>query len=363
MLSRITAAALFAVLVLAAPPAHAAFPGANGKIAFTSFPNFDNEIATINPDGSGRVDLTANTVHDFSPSWSADGQWITFVREPAPGPCCDYDAVWKMRADGTSQTRLTFLPGHASNPVWSPDGQKIAFQRTEWPSRQGEIWTVNPDGTGEALLATPPCPPGADHGCHLGSLSWSPDGTKIAFANIPLICDFMPPECSLREGPPDVWTVTSDGTTAAPLNEDEAGDRSLDWSPDGARIAIERDWDIGVMSMDGSFVSLFVLTAAEDVTPAFSPDGQQIAWKSNVQGDHAIYLMDDDGGNVRRLGVGFEPSWQPLGAFDPYPRPGGGSPQRVPLVPSYAQCTSPNSQHVEPLDEPSCEPPALTSQV
>jgi hypothetical protein len=45
----------------------------------------------------------------------------------------------------------------------------------------------------------------------------------------------------------------------------------------------------------------------------------------------------------------------------PYPRPGGGSPYHVPLVPAYALCTSPNSQHVTPLDEPSCTPPVRES--
>jgi plastocyanin len=45
----------------------------------------------------------------------------------------------------------------------------------------------------------------------------------------------------------------------------------------------------------------------------------------------------------------------------PYPRPGSGSPLRVPLVPAFAKCTSPNSLHVAPLDSPSCSPPALES--
>ena len=46
-----------------------------------------------------------------------------------------------------------------------------------------------------------------------------------------------------------------------------------------------------------------------------------------------------------------------------YPRPGGATPLRVPLVPEYRQCTSPNSEHVAPLDEPSCTPPILGSNV
>ena len=44
-----------------------------------------------------------------------------------------------------------------------------------------------------------------------------------------------------------------------------------------------------------------------------------------------------------------------------YPRPGGGSPLRVPLVPSFAACASPNTHHVAPLDFDSCTPPQQES--
>jgi hypothetical protein len=44
-----------------------------------------------------------------------------------------------------------------------------------------------------------------------------------------------------------------------------------------------------------------------------------------------------------------------------YPRPGGGTPLRVALVPAYQECTSPNSTHVTPLGSPSCTPPAQES--
>ena len=44
-----------------------------------------------------------------------------------------------------------------------------------------------------------------------------------------------------------------------------------------------------------------------------------------------------------------------------YPRPSGGSPLNVPLVPEFAACTSPNSEHVAPLALGSCTPPAQQS--
>jgi hypothetical protein len=44
-----------------------------------------------------------------------------------------------------------------------------------------------------------------------------------------------------------------------------------------------------------------------------------------------------------------------------YPRPRGATPVRVPLVPAYAQCTTPNRTHGAPLVFPSCRPPAARS--
>jgi len=44
-----------------------------------------------------------------------------------------------------------------------------------------------------------------------------------------------------------------------------------------------------------------------------------------------------------------------------YPRPKGATPMRVPLVPAYRACASPNRQHGPPLSFGSCNPPALRS--
>ncbi len=46
-----------------------------------------------------------------------------------------------------------------------------------------------------------------------------------------------------------------------------------------------------------------------------------------------------------------------------YPRPGGATPLRVPMVPEYRQCSSPDSEHVAPLDEQSCTSPQLESSL
>jgi hypothetical protein len=49
--------------------------------------------------------------------------------------------------------------------------------------------------------------------------------------------------------------------------------------------------------------------------------------------------------------------------LDAYARPGSATPLKVPLVQEYSECTSPNSTHAQPLDEPSCSPASLRSSL
>ena len=109
-------------------PAHAAFPGENGRIAYDD----GVDIRTINPDGSGDLQLTTDPVPDWDPEWSPDGQRILFtsIRDDLALQ------VYVMNADGTGQMRLTQPPEQAYGPAWSPDGQRIVFVR------DGDLWLM-----------------------------------------------------------------------------------------------------------------------------------------------------------------------------------------------------------------------------
>jgi len=86
VLVRGLAAMVAPVSLLAGPvePAHAAFPGQNGRIAFTSNRDGNSEIYTMNPDGSDQKRLTFNSSSgldsDGDPTLSPDGKKIAFTR-------------------------------------------------------------------------------------------------------------------------------------------------------------------------------------------------------------------------------------------------------------------------------------------
>ena len=93
------------------------------------------------------------------------------------------------------------------------------------------------------------------------------------------------------------------------------------WSPDGRKIAFVSGRDgnsnIYVMDADGKNVHQLTDHPVSDTNPAWSPNGRKIAFQSSRDGNMEIYVMDADGGNVRRLPhrLAFDimPAWSPNG--------------------------------------------------
>ena len=132
-----------AVLILAtvlgvsvSPSAQAAYPGKDGKIAFTRA----NQIYTIKADGSGLTQLTTNG-KNYRPRYSPNGKQIAYVHETADG----YRDIWLMRADGSNQRRLTRV-GDVAGASWAPDGKALAFAGGQ--DLELEVIYRYPDGWG-----------------------------------------------------------------------------------------------------------------------------------------------------------------------------------------------------------------------
>src|SRR5919197_6728611 len=103
-----------ALAALAAGQARAAFPGMNGKIVFETNRDGNEEIYTMNADGTNRVDLTRNPADDTDPRWSADGSRIVF----ASNRTGNYQ-IYTMNADGSGITRVTHDANDDRRPTWT----------------------------------------------------------------------------------------------------------------------------------------------------------------------------------------------------------------------------------------------------
>ena len=102
------------------------------------------------------------------------------------------------------------------------------------------------------------------------------------------------------------------------LTDFQGRETSPSLSPDGTVVvyarSVEGNYDIFYQRVEGGQpINLTAGSPADDIQPAFSPDGQQIAFRSERDGG-GIFLMGATGESVRRLtDFGFNPAWSPDG--------------------------------------------------
>jgi Tol biopolymer transport system component len=284
-------AMLLLLVPLTTPVAHAAFPGTNGKIVFSSNRDGNEEIYTMNPDGSNVTRLTNNSANDQYPSWSADGTKIVFDSNRDGN-----FEIYVMDADGSNQTRLTSNSSLDAIPSWSPGGNKILF----YSNRDGndEIYVMNSDGTSQT-------------NCTNNSASdvqavWSPDGTKIAFE-------------STRSGSAQVFTMNANCSNVTQRTS-SGSNGGADWSPDGSQIAFhsnrDANYEVYKMNADGTSQTRLTTDGAAEDSPVWSPDGTQIAFRSVRDGNQEVYTMNADGtsqtNRTSNSASDGDPSWQPI---------------------------------------------------
>jgi TolB protein len=327
-----------AALLVPPSPAHATFPGTNGRIAFASDTDGDYDIYTVNPDGSDLTQLTNDPANDRDPAWSADGRLIAFTRD---------GALYVMEHTGASQTliRPNGTVGLAAiDPSWSPNGNSIA-----WWGRdccEYAVLAVSANGHVRSLIRTPAS-------ISMFDTDWSVDD-NVMFSR------------SEHANSADLYVIGQfDPTQVTDLPGDEL-DGS--WSPDGESVAFSRSaapGAVGIWRMCLCTGSAVQVTAdVGDRHPAWSPDGSRFVLSKGV-GD--IVVVDSDGANPTPIASSpaheVEPDWQPAPVVDPprYVRPVAASPLRAALVVAYQPCDEPNSEHGPPLAFTSCSPPVQAS--
>ena len=254
-------------------------------------------------------------------SGAANGQIAFTEPDPAQPLRAAAPQVWTASPDGTDVHRqFGAIDENNAYPQWSPDGQWLAFYR------DNTLMVARADGSEARVVA-----PGV--GFIGGVTAWSPDGTRIAYA---------------REGKPyhgQIWVVNADGSDAHLIHEGW-GAAGPSWSPDGRSIAFAqkppddstgnasyRDLAVYLMDPDGANVRRItgdegnpLAAFIEDYAPDWSPDGSRIAFVSARDvadpmclncSRYDVYTMKPDGTDVVRYpeeGDEARPVWSPDGS-------------------------------------------------
>jgi Tol biopolymer transport system component len=349
-------------------------------VPITSYPELE-EQPSLSPDGSqvafrwkGHLyiksvsaetvaQVTKNPAVDSWPAWSPDGSQIAFVRNsdvllvsPLGGPerrVAESSGRVAWVQDGTallilqktsafgaqSIFRVSLATGHKErltfprdisrgdiNMAMSPDGQTLAICRAE-----------TADGCELFLIATGDAPRQLTNDLKgILGFAWTADGREIVFA-------------SNRLGRFQLWRVAARpaGTARAyanPLLVEGAGDdvRNPTISRNSKLVyeRFSRNFDIQKVEIVGPVATAahrlgrptpLIASTQLDASPAWSPDGRTIAFKSNRSGTEELWVCDADGSNPLKL-TSFDgpnvifPRWSPDGrrlVFAALSGPGG----------------------------------------
>jgi Tol biopolymer transport system component len=281
--------------VAVAAQADASFRGINGRIAFQD--NAGDDIWLMTNTGALPTNVTAGGggFAHYSPACSPDGTRLAFIEVN------DSNGM-VMTSDTTGGNRRIPYGGHSAavSPAWSPDGTRLAY--SVWTGHGTySLFVANEDGSNTVAL-TPDYNPqtGYDTASHLDP-DWSPDGTKIAFADT-------------RDGDWDIYTYTLATGVITQLTNSPGDDREPSWAPGGGRIAFTSvrsgSADIWVMKANGSSpVDITPSSPAVDRQASWSPDGKKIAFARLLNGAYQVFKMNTDGTAVKSLRAGVDPSW------------------------------------------------------
>jgi len=315
---------------------------------------------TVGAEDGGRI-LQLSDVFELEyasdPQISPDGEQVVYLRNSMDIMTDRRRAqLWIVNTDGTGHRPLTAGEADDSSPRWSPDGGRLVYVSTKDDSSQIHMRWMDTGQTAK-LTQLVKSPTG---------LSWSPDGTRIAFSMLvlepekPFVDLPKPPEGAtwaespkvtrelyyrfdgrgyLEKGYTQIFVLPAEGGTPRQITSGpfHHGQRPLwtptgtpSWTPDGNALVFSAnrrdDWEyepldteVHELSLADGSITALTDRRGPDGSPTVSPDGRRIAYlgfddRYQFYQVTDLYVMNRDGGGPRCLTCGFDrditaPTW------------------------------------------------------
>ena len=295
-------------------------------------------FGTLDADGAKKVarDFAADILQQFGAK-SLAGSKIYFVSDRSGAK-----EIWSMDYDGSNQKRLTQYNSTSSMPAVSPDGKMVAF--TTYAGGNPQI-RVHSTETGRRLPFYNPVSSVVE------TPEFSPDGKQMLFAtavngwvqicesgidggNFHRISNVRAIEVSPkinpktgadmlfisgRGGRQQMWHMTLDGADLQQFTSGEGDVANPAWSPNGQQIAFAwtRGYEPGnfnIFIMDVAKRQPIQLTqgSGRNENPWWAPDGVHLVFTSKRGSSTQVYTMLADGSNVKQIttqGNNIQPVW------------------------------------------------------
>lgn len=198
------------------------------------------------------------------PVWSPDGQELAVVDWSRTRVCI-------VGRNGSGQRCAQVFTDH--RPSWSPDGSELAFvgslvaDNPHQPIPR-QLYALKTSNMSLRVILQ-------DVGTFCGtSVSWAPDGSRIAFTSLPSMCGGLA-------------TVRPDGSDLRVVQQPNPARsvRSIEWSPDGKRFAVLAFDEIATLNVDGTgwqtLATASSVNSAEIMeNPTWSSDGTAILFSA-----------------------------------------------------------------------------------
>lgn len=178
--------------------------------------------------------------------------------------------------------------GAIVTPRWFGDGTQLAYIGYDNNLQNQKIYIVNADGLNKRECF------GARSGETLRGLAVSPVTSEIVFV-------------SNYSGGSELWKLDSTCSAPTQLTHLNVDTTAPAFSPDGETIAFVSNQDgpsqfaIYLMNADGSNIRRLI----EGFSPIFAPDGKWLAFSTNGE----VYIMDITGNRIQTVAPGYKPAW------------------------------------------------------